>query len=41
MIKRGKRNVKPKFFPPSAIILSLKIFNAKIEFKESELPGDN
>ena len=40
MIKRGKRNVKPKFFPPSAIILSLKIFNAKIEFKESELPGD-
>jgi hypothetical protein len=41
MIKRGKRNVKYKFSPPSAIILSLKIFNAKIEFKESELPGDN
>jgi hypothetical protein len=41
MINRGEGNVKPKFFPPSAIILSLKIFNAKIEFKESELPGDN
>ena len=41
MIKRGEGNVKYKIFPPSAIILSLKIFNAKIKFKESELPGDN
>ena len=32
MIKRGERNVKPMFFPLSAIILSLKIFNAKIKF---------
>ena len=40
MIERGGGNVKYKFFPPSAIILSLKIFNAKIEFKEIELPGD-
>jgi hypothetical protein len=39
MIKRGEGNVKYKIFPPAAIILSLKIFNAKIEFKESELSG--